>query len=516
MGDPIYTGESGEIEGLIFSLPNTDTLRFRVGDKQFLLLDNAAGDLVLAGTRGEIIYQASGLLQQRENVVLSTRVPRIERRTTREARVSINTQVEFFNPPPPPPPPRDPLAETFFVDGTIYPNGLFLSSLDIYFKSKDGGSIPVTAEIRTTVNGYPSTVVVPFSDISKLPDDVTTSEDASVATNFLFDKGLVYLQPGEYSIVILSNSLEYEVFLAELGDDILGTTRKVSEQPYVGSFFKSQNASTWTAEQNQDLTFKLNKCSFTVGEFSEAIFKNQIVPTEYKSNILQIVPRELLTSGTNITWGVKMTDVENNTLDPTFFEVAKMENLALERQKKITTLSGSYVSAAQFSSNSDHISPIIDLARNSVVTVENIVNNLSTNETSTEGGDALARYQTRRVTLKEGFDAASLKVYLTANRQEGTSLKVYYKVLSQFDPEIFDDKLWTEMVEMTNQNNISASEDINEYFEIEYEPVGNAIDYTLDNITYENFKTFAIKIVMMSSTTTRVPLIKNLRAVALA
>ena len=79
---------------------------------------------------------------------------------------------DFFNPPPPPP--RDPLAETFFVDGTIYPNGLFLSSLDVYFKSKDTNNIPVTCEIRTTVNGYPSTVVVPFSDISKLPKRAET------------------------------------------------------------------------------------------------------------------------------------------------------------------------------------------------------------------------------------------------------------------------------------------------------------------------------------------------------
>ena len=515
IGDPLYTDESGSLAGVTFSLPNSDTLRFRVGDKQFLLLDNAAGDLVTASTRAEIIYQASGLLQQRENVVISTRVPRIERRTSRESRAVIDTSVTFFTPPPPPPP-RDPLAETFFVDGTIYPNGIFLSSVDIYFKSKDTNKIPVTLEIRTTNNGYPSTVVVPFSDISKLPDDITTSEDASVSTNFLFDKGLVYLQPGEFSFVILSNSLEYEVFLAELGDNIIGTTRKVSEQPYVGSFFKSQNASTWTAEQNQDLAFRINKCAFSVADFSEAVFKNQIVPTEYKSNIIQIVPRELITSGTSITWGVKMTDVVNDTLDTTFFQIAPQSNLALERQKKITTLSGSYISAAQFASGSKHISPIIDLARNSVVTVENIVNNVATNETNAEGGDAFARYMTRRVNLKEGFDATSLKVYLTANRQEGTMLKVYYKILSQFDPEVFDDKLWTEMLEKTNMNNISADDSIEEYFEIEYEPVGNSTDYTLNSVTYDSFKTFAIKIVMLSSTTTRVPLVKNLRAIALA
>ncbi len=514
LGDPVYTDDSGAITGLVFSLPNTDTLRFRVGDKQFLLLDNAAGDLVLAGTRGEVIYQASGLLQQRENVVISTRVPTIERRTTREARVSINTTVDFFNPPPPPP--RDPLAETFFVDGTIYPNGLFLSSLDLYFKSKDTNNIPVTVEIRTTDNGYPSNMVVPFSQIAKQPADVIVTEDASTTTNFLFDKGLVYLQPGEYSIVILSNSLEYEVFLAELGENIIGTTRKVSEQPYVGSFFKSQNASTWTAEQNQDLSFRLNKCKFSVADFSEALFKNQIIPNEYKANIIQIVPRELLTSGTNINWGIKMTDVATGALDSFFFAVAQFDNLNLERQKKITTLAGSYQAGAQFTSGSEHISPIIDLARNSVITVENIVNNVATNETNTEGGDALARYQTRRVNLKEGFDATSLRVYLTANRREGTNIKVYYKVLSQFDQEVFDDKLWTEMTEMTNQNNISADDSINEYFEIEYEPPNNSTNYTLNNIVYDSFKNFAIKIVMLSSTTTRVPLIKNLRAIALA
>ena len=514
LGDPLYTDDSGAISDLVFSLPNTDTLRFRVGDKQMLFLDNSAGDLVIASTRAEIIYSASGLLQQRENVVISTRVPRIERRTTRESRAVIDTSVTFFNPPPPPP--RDPLAETFFVDGTIYPNGIFLSSVDIYFKSKDANNIPVTLEIRTTNNGYPSTTVIPFSDISKLPGDVNVSEDASVATNFLFDKGLVYLQPGEFSFVILSNSLEYECFLAELGDNIIGTTRKVSEQPYVGSFFKSQNASTWTAEQNQDLAFRINKCNFDNSQFSEAVFHNRIVPTEYKSNIINIVPRELITAGTTINWGIKMTDVVNNTLDSLFLPIAPSSNLLLERQKKITTLSGSYVSAAQFASGSEHISPIIDLARNSVITVENIVNNISTNETNTEGGDAFARYFTRRVNLKEGFDATSLKVYLTANRQEGTSLKVYYKILSQFDPEVFDDKVWVEMEEKTNKNNISADDSLDEYFEIEYEPTGNSTDYTLNSVTYDSFKTFAIKIVMLSVTTTRVPLVKNLRAIALA
>ena len=66
----------------------------------------------------------------------------------------------------------------------------------------------------------------------------------------------MFLVPGEYALVVMSNSSKYECFFAELGQNIIGTTRKVSEQPYIGVLFKSQNASTWEQNQNQDLTFK--------------------------------------------------------------------------------------------------------------------------------------------------------------------------------------------------------------------------------------------------------------------
>ena len=118
--------------------------------------------------------------------------------------------------------------------------------------------------------------------------------------------------------------------------------------------------------------------------------------------------------------------------------------------------------------------------------------------------------------MKDGFDATDLTVYMTANRQSGSTISVYYKVLSQTDPNTFDSRPWVLMGETTNTNSVSASEAGADYLELEYSPTSANVEYTTSNVTYSNFKIFAIKIVMTSISTSKVPLIKDLRAIALA
>ena len=48
-----------------------------------------------------------------------------------------------------------------------------------------------------------------------------------------------------------------------MGDIDVSGTRTISEQPYSGVLFKSQNASTWTADQYEDLKFTIYRASFT-------------------------------------------------------------------------------------------------------------------------------------------------------------------------------------------------------------------------------------------------------------
>ena len=258
---------------------------------------------------------------------------------------------------------------------------------------------------------------------------------------------------------------------------------------------------------------------FVTDTTAEAVFKEVPPSEEYKADIVQIVPQEVKMNNTTAIWSIKMTDDATNNLDSEFTEIIENTNYQLETRKKIKTTGDSYVAKARLFSNNKFISPMIDTARNSIITIENIVNNLSTNETNTSGGDSAARYITRRVNLKDGFDATSLTTYMTANRQSGTSIKVYYKVLSQFDETTFEDRPWQLMKEKTNTNSVSGSDNPREFLELEFVPnnVAESTDYIdANNVTYNSFKTFAIKIVMNSTTETRVPLIRDLRCIALA
>jgi len=171
----------------------------------------------------------------------------------------------------------DPLAETFSVPE---PNGMFLTSVDLFFLTKDE-ELPCGVEIRTVETGYPTTTILPFSKVDVPAADVTTSTDATAATRFTFHSPVYLEGGGEYALVVISPSTEYNIWISRLGDEDITTTglgesQKViiTQQPYLGSLFKSQNASTWTASQFEDLKFTLNKAEFTAGTTGTVNFFN--------------------------------------------------------------------------------------------------------------------------------------------------------------------------------------------------------------------------------------------------
>jgi len=168
---------------------------------------------------------------------------------------------------------RDPLAQSFYVPDET---GIFLTGVDVYFESVDD-SIPVTLQIRTMIAGVPSNVVIPFSEVTLVPDEINVSTNGILPTRFRFSSP-VYLpgpkpqevrgapiaseQTAEYAIVLLSNSANYRVFIAQLGENDILTNIKVGSQPTLGSLFKSQNGTTWTPSQLQDLKYKIYRADF--------------------------------------------------------------------------------------------------------------------------------------------------------------------------------------------------------------------------------------------------------------
>jgi hypothetical protein len=45
--------------------------------------------------------------------------------------------------------------------------------------------LPVTFQLRTMQNGLPTTKVIPFSEVSLSPSQITISNDGSIGTNIL-------------------------------------------------------------------------------------------------------------------------------------------------------------------------------------------------------------------------------------------------------------------------------------------------------------------------------------------
>ena len=245
---------------------------FAAGTRLFRLTDSASDVVADATTTAEVNYTASGLNVTEQNFSVTTRNININRSGVTDARTQVdrshveNTNVEWV----------DPLAQTILVDARQYPQGVFVSSLDLAFASKPTDDVPVIVELRPVVNGYPSSnqLVPCLSDsgqatTSLRPDrvNVTTTpnfSDASRYTRFTFPAP-VHLQPGlEYAIVVRSDSDAYTVYTGELGGTVIGTDQKVAKQPYAGSFFKSQNASTWTESPFEDLMFRLNRATWAL------------------------------------------------------------------------------------------------------------------------------------------------------------------------------------------------------------------------------------------------------------
>jgi hypothetical protein len=142
-------------------------------------------------------------------------------------------------------------------------------------------------------------------------------------------------------------------------------------------------------------------------------------------------------------------------------------------------------------------------------------------ETSTSGGNALARYITKRVVLDQGFDSGDLRVYFTAYRPVNTNIYVYYKILSRNDTQTFDSGNWQLMTLINNTGPLYSQTRDNTYEFVAAPGVDNVAQNYVQYIsnasgqTYNDFSQFAIKVVLATSDKTAVPYLSDIRAIAL-
>jgi hypothetical protein len=281
-----------------FYIPNPNSNihpRFETGVKVLTFTNDNLNDQNLASTIAEESFSATGTLETVQENIISVRNARIENKQVFEERaLSRTTGSQLVNSRVISQTTRtgiigwyDPLAQSFLVDSET---GVFLTRCDVFFRSKDDMDIPVTFQLRTMENGFPTQHVIPFSEIILEPNEVQISGDGSVATPIAF-KAPVYLEGGkEYCICLASNSTKYSVYISRIGENDLLTQTFISNQPYLGSLFKSQNASTWEASQWEDLKFTLYRADFI--ESGTVEFYNPQL-TEGNNQIAKLMPNSL-------------------------------------------------------------------------------------------------------------------------------------------------------------------------------------------------------------------------------
>ena len=147
------------------------------------------------------------------------------------------------------------------------------------------------------------------------------------------------------------------------------------------------------------------------------------------------------------------------------------------------------------STTDEAISPVIDMNRASVHTIQNIVGSTGNTEEVTSGGGELTRYITKKVELNEEADTAT--VFMNVNRPGSSNVDLYYRVLEGGSSSDITDVAFVEAppVESIPVNERSFSE-----VRYDIDPAGS-------------FGTIQFKIVLRSTVSSTPPKIKDFRAI---
>ena len=471
--EKLSTDESGSFVG-IFNIPSST---FKTGERLFRV-DNrtTANDPNSASTFSEATFTASGLSTKSQSINFSPSIDSAKNTFTQtkyQQQHLISTRVTYN--------PYDPVAQSFIVDSSNYPNGVFLNSIKVFFQSKpaDTTNLPVTLSIVGTQNGYPNGSTLDNSIVTMYPNKVRTSLaphylDSTTYTEFVFQSP-VYIQPNTlYAFILKTASTDYKTWIAaqnaiavsstvkNLPTDVTPSTiTKIGTAPYVGSLFESQNAMTWTADQGKSLMFTLERCVFDITKHPKLPFvvpqnlpyrklTSQDIQSYYNANNISNVfgtyaGKDVLsdaynitttdfipsTSTINYTYKSTLNDSINTVtsemqVSPGKFGCPTYDDIYLNdgqgERTLVATSNTSFVLYSTLSSNDDTVSPMLSDDGLSLYNIRWNINNMELSNSTVSIANTGTGYDisTTTVTVSAPDDINGVQAYATANISGGT------------------------------------------------------------------------------------------------
>ena len=282
-GAALETNANGAVFG-VFVIPNNDTLRFRLGERPFKLVDisnttTQSGTQTTTSTKN---YISLGLASAQRGISLNTREASISVDTVTDRQTAISTfdglKVH-----------RDPVAQSFTVGQFEFQNidfgdnrfgngadGIFVSCIDLYFQAKSL-TAGIGVEIREVVDGTITGVRVPFGFKRIDSEDVNTSATGADPTPFYFDTPVYLRGDTDYAFIVKpdGSNPDYRLWISELGGTDTVTNAIIDQQPAVGLLFTSANDKTYSPRQNQDICFTIWRATFKNNLTGAPVFTNE-------------------------------------------------------------------------------------------------------------------------------------------------------------------------------------------------------------------------------------------------
>ena len=259
--------------------------KFRTGSVEFLLNDVSTSKVENGLSNARSLYISSGTLN-------------VSQKTVHMTRVTEKTTVVYV----------DPLAQSFMIDGRDGVPGAFVTKIQVFMRkapqtANRGGTdlaIPLQLQVREVENGVPVgwpageqyRVYKPADEVYDVVNNIVDNTDIddvlSNPVTFEFPEP-IYLQANEeYALVLLAECDDYEAFISTTYDLILGKTdERVNAQPATGSLFLSQNGSTWTPKQDQNLAYRIYTAKFkSEGNFN--LFNSKLQRHRHNTQLLSV------------------------------------------------------------------------------------------------------------------------------------------------------------------------------------------------------------------------------------
>ena len=487
----LNTTYSGQLFGT-YSIPNDASMSFRTGVRQLRFTDSASNNTMNELTYSEQSYESRGTIEWMEKTILSTRTAQVSSAQVSETWTLTQTRQEtggdtgWY----------DPLAQTFLVDVA---GGAFITDVDLFFAAIDP-TISIKIEIRNVVNGYPGPVIVPFSTVIKYPSAIGIDAlKGSTATNFKFPSP-VYLQANtEYCLCMFADSAKYKLWVAQSGEIDVNGSGLISGQPYAGVLFKSQNASTWTADQSQDLKFQMNRAVFNTNTATLDLI-NANRTSDLYFDVLHADTSNIILTNTKIT--AAYIDSNSVSTDINLGENTYFTSPKLLKSSANEAGTPSMKLRLNLSTTQNNVSPVVDLGRCSATMISNVIDNITVdNEILAEVGLGTAKYVTKQINLNDAATTIRILFSACVPNLTNTNVQVYYKV-GDSASATFATAPYVLLTPKTpyikTQNSRSFSE----------------AEYLVEDIT--PFTAIRVKLVFKSDNTSQVPRVKDLRVLAYA